>query len=216
MLLLMGGIVLLTLVINGSTAESLVVYLGLNRASSASKRFFDYARHEFDAHMQAKLAELRHSPHATRIDWVQVYKHTPAMTTDMETFVESSLHGDSASKLQGSNGESKAKTPSAKVSGRWRLRDAEHYCRLEGGERGNAPFVIESRIRFLHLIKAQYTCQHTEDALAKQSLHAVLNHSVELAIDDAANKGLSDWFHLRKHIESVSRPAKPLKATLSC
>jgi len=210
MLFYMGGIVLLTLVVNGSTAETVVVHLGLNRSSASSKRFFQDAQRDLLKHVQDRIGDLKHSEIATRIDWEQVYKHVPILSENMENYVKGALSaenlGEFTPRMQASCDK--------EVGAMMKSFDFESVRQHEGQE---SPIVIEARIRFLSLVKAQYVQQYEEEALVKKPLHSILLHSIDLAEDDVAMRALSDWGHLRDHIQArvLQRIAKPLKL-LSC
>jgi hypothetical protein len=64
------------------------------------------------------------------------------------------------------------------------------------------PLLIETRIRFLNVVKAHYVEQYEEEALVAKPLHSILLHSIDLAQDDAVHGALSDWHHLHHHINA--------------
>lgn len=196
-----SGIVILTLMINGTTADRVVLYLGLNRSAAAGKRFFFDAQRNIDEHVQKQIGELQHSENATLLDWEQVLRHVPIMTTNMEEYVKST-----SEKLGVKQSEKLHKYLENEAN----VIDRAYYVK---DTQSPDEVAIETRIRFLHVVKAHYVHQYESQALAKKPLHSILLHSIDLAQDDAFKTTLSDWSHVESSIESklLRRAANLLK-----
>ncbi len=196
-----SGIVILTLMINGTTADRMVLYLGLNRSSAAGKRFFFDAQRNIDEHVQKHIGELQHSENATLLDWEQVLRHVPIMTHNMEEYVK-----NTSEKLGVKQSDKMHKYLENEAD----VIDKAYYVK---DKQSPEEVTIETRIRFLLVVKAHYVHQYESQALAKKPLHSILLHSIDLAQDDAFKMKLSDWFHVESSIESklLRRAANWLK-----
>jgi NhaP-type Na+/H+ or K+/H+ antiporter len=196
-----SGIVILTLMINGTTADRVVLYLGLNRSSAAGKRFFFDAQRNIDEHVQKQIGELQHSENATLLDWEQVLRHVPIMTPNMEEYVKN---------MSETLGVKQSDKLHKYLENEASVIDKAYYVK---DKQTPKEVVIETRIRFLHVVKAHYVHQYESQALTKKPLHSILLHSIDLAQDDAFKMKLSDWTHVESSIESkvLRRAANWLK-----
>ncbi|GLJ39011.1 hypothetical protein SUGI_0795200 [Cryptomeria japonica] len=70
-----GGVVFLTLLINGSTTQYLLKFLGMNKTLDTKKRILDYTRYEMNNKALEAYGELGEDEELGPVDWPSVVKH---------------------------------------------------------------------------------------------------------------------------------------------
>jgi hypothetical protein len=76
----MAGIVILTLVVNGSTTGMLVRYLRLHKGPSSARMLFENAAMQMDGKLATSVATLKHNPFYSDADWGMVWNLMPVFT----------------------------------------------------------------------------------------------------------------------------------------
>eukprot|EP00252_Welwitschia_mirabilis_P008895 TRINITY_DN21146_c0_g1_i2.p1 TRINITY_DN21146_c0_g1~~TRINITY_DN21146_c0_g1_i2.p1 ORF type:complete len:1146 (+),score=210.80 TRINITY_DN21146_c0_g1_i2:272-3709(+) len=72
---LTGGVVFLTLIINGSTTQFVLHFLGLDRTSEAKKRILEFTKYEMENKALEAFQELRDDEELGPADWHSVVKY---------------------------------------------------------------------------------------------------------------------------------------------
>jgi len=75
-----SGIVLLTLLVNGTTTKYLVNFLGLQKGTSAARNFFEKATIHVHDHMDYVVESLKRHPYYKSTDWKVVWRHVPILS----------------------------------------------------------------------------------------------------------------------------------------
>ncbi len=77
-----SGIVVLSLVINGSTTKFLVQQLGLNRTTEAHKDVFEHAVNAIEAKLESDEAEFMKDPFLSNVNWPIAWRYIPVLTAE--------------------------------------------------------------------------------------------------------------------------------------
>ncbi len=77
-----SGIVVLSLVINGSTTKFLVQKLGLNRTTEARKDVFEHAVNAIEAKLEIDEAEFMKDPFLANANWPIAWRYIPVLTAE--------------------------------------------------------------------------------------------------------------------------------------
>ncbi len=77
-----SGIVVLSLVINGSTTKFLVQQLGLNRTTEARKDVFEHAVNAIEAKLESAEVEFMKDPFLSNANWTIAWRYTPVLTAE--------------------------------------------------------------------------------------------------------------------------------------
>jgi hypothetical protein len=228
MVFLMAGIVLLTLLINGTTTKFLVQHLGLDKQSAAARAFFSDATVNLQQHMDYVVESLRRHPYYKNADWDRVWECVPVLSR--EAYDERKRKGlghnrdsmqllkelDQAAAVRfaktGKVGDvENSLSPPARVRG----SSFDEQPRVRAGkERICAPeeLLSETRRRFLSLVKANYREQFREGANQSWPAVQVLIEASDRCADNC-DQELNEWSgHVAKYcqrppiVSSLSRP----------
>lgn len=77
-----GGVVFLTLIVNGSTTQFLLHLLGMDKTSDIKMRIVDYTRYEMNNKALEAFRELGEDEELGQADWTSVVKYITCLTTE--------------------------------------------------------------------------------------------------------------------------------------
>jgi|AntAceMinimDraft_5_1070358.scaffolds.fasta_scaffold48066_1 NhaP-type Na+/H+ or K+/H+ antiporter len=174
-----GGMALLTLVINGSTGAALLKALGLLTSTPAQARHIDDARHKMSLEVKAKYVELAKmrlfSDHDPGVLDLVVAKATRQLWTQPEVDQSSSVV----------------------------IQDGMEHSTSAMGTTVDDEFLATIRHVFLSSLKTTYEGMVHGYELPQESGNILL-HSTKMAVDDA-QRGLSNWEMLQSMLRSKVR-----------
>jgi NhaP-type Na+/H+ or K+/H+ antiporter len=89
----MAGIVILTLLVNGSTTGMLVRYLKLHKTGTAARKNFENAAISMDSRISNSIEALKHNRFYSDADWALVWNTMPVFTAEVFEKRKSSVAG---------------------------------------------------------------------------------------------------------------------------
>lgn len=165
----MSGIVILTILINGTSTQLLVNRLGITRRSHTAKRNLDASLETLTQTINDSITNARADPDLTGADWNVVWNFMPVLLEKQEA-----KHGVVSPLNPSSNGQSFVS---------------------EGlfAKKSRPDEVMEEiRFRYLSFVKADYRAQFEEGMCGSWPTLQTLNEAASHAQDNA-NQRLNEW-----------------------
>jgi hypothetical protein len=203
MVFLMAGIVLLTMLVNGTTTKMLLKRLALDKQSAAARAFFSDATVNLQTHMDYVVESLRRHPYYKNADWDRVWELVPVLSREAYDLRKRKGLGHNRDSVRllmeldqavAERFEKTGKVADVELSVQ-RGSSFDEQPRWRAGEGpGCAPeqLLSETRRRFLSLVKANYREQFREGANQSWPALQVLIQACNRCADDCEQE-LDEW-----------------------
>jgi len=176
----MAGIVVLTILVNGTTTKHLVARLGLTKRSQASKLQHEAFVSKLNEAIRSRVSECRNNPELAGADWEVVWSFIPKL----------SAVGDSNSKP--SNRREVVADPSLFLTAHAMQTNVSPSNQDDCLECNEDEAISEIRYRFLNFVKASYKHQFEYGMCGSWPALRLLNEAVAKAQDNL-HQPLNEW-----------------------
>ncbi|XP_065880812.1 sodium/hydrogen exchanger 8-like isoform X2 [Euphorbia lathyris] len=182
-----GGIVFLTLIVNGSTTQFVLHLFDMDKLLATKKHILNYTKYEMLNKALAAFGDLGDDEELGPADWPTVKRYI----TSLNNLEGGRLHDHSATEA-----ESNLDTTNLNDI-RVRLLNAEVESHLDTAN------LKDIRIRLLNGVQSAYWEMLDEGRITRSTAN-ILMQSVDEAIDFASHGSLSDWKGLKANVQFPS------------
>lgn len=177
----MAGIVVLTILINGTSTQWVIAKLGITKRSQTARKNFERSISLLNDLIGKDITAAKENPDTANADFNVVWSFMPVLSTG--SIGQRANHGA-------------AVDPMTFLHQKTKLNRKENAM-FSDDACGPEEAIAETRYRFLNFVKANYTLQFENGSCGSWPTLRILNESVSASLDDLS-RPLNSWALLEK------------------